>query len=143
MAEQTNVGRVQPAGLRKPFVREVSRTRWFFRRPRYMRYMAREVTCIFIGVYTMLLVVGLARLAEGRAAYEAFLQSLQGPASIALLVIALLFSAYHSITWFNLTPKALPLQIGGKFVPDAVIAGAHYIACAIASAVVLYAAGVF
>ena len=128
---------------RRPYVREVSRTRWFFRRPRYMRYMAREVTCIFIAVYTVLLVVGLARLAEGRAAYEAFLQSLQSPVSIALLALALVFSAYHSITWFNLTPKALPLQLGEKFVPDGAIAGAHYLGWAIVSAVVLFAAGVF
>jgi fumarate reductase subunit C len=128
---------------RRPYVREVSRTRWFFRRPRYMRYMAREVTCVFIGVYTLVLVVGLARLAQGRAAYEAFLQALQSPASIAFLVLALLFSAYHSITWFNLTPKAMPLQVGEKFVPDGVIAGAHYLGWAIVSAVVLFAAGVF
>jgi fumarate reductase subunit C len=108
-----------------------------------MRYMAREVTCIFIGVFTVLLVVGLARLAESRAAYEAFLQSLQSPAAIVLLVLALLFSAYHSITWFNLTPKAMPVQAGERFVPDAVIAGAHYLGWAIVSAVVLFAAGVF
>ncbi|NJM11039.1 MAG: hypothetical protein HC889_03255 [Synechococcaceae cyanobacterium SM1_2_3] len=33
----------------KPYVREVSKFDWYFKHPRYMRYMAREVTCIFIG----------------------------------------------------------------------------------------------
>jgi len=128
---------------RRPYVREVSRTRWFFRHPRYMRYMAREVTCIFIGAYTVLLLVGLARLAESRAAYEAFVQALQSPASVAFHVLALVFSAYHSITWFNLAPKAMPVQVGEAFLPDSVIGGAHYVGWAIVSAVVLFAAGVF
>ncbi len=45
---------------RKPYVREVSKTTWFLSHPRYMRYMAREVTCIFIVAYTFLLIVALA-----------------------------------------------------------------------------------
>lgn len=128
---------------RRPYLREVSRTRWFFRHPRYLRYMAREVTCIFIGIYTVLLLVGLARLAQSRAAYEGFLLALQSPASIAFHVLALIFVAYHSITWFNLTPKAMPLQIGERFVPEGLIAGACYLAWAIVSALVLFCSGVF
>jgi fumarate reductase subunit C len=107
-----------------------------------MRYMAREVTSIFIGAYTVLMLVGLARLAESRAAYEAFLQALQSPASIALHVLALAFAAYHSITWFNLAPRAMPVRLGATRVPDSVVAGAHYLAWALASVVVLVAAGV-
>ena len=38
----------------KPYVREVSRYGWFFRSPRYLRYMAREVTCVFIGLHALL-----------------------------------------------------------------------------------------
>lgn len=127
----------------RPYVREVPRTRWFFRHPRYLRYMAREITCIFIGAYTVLLLIGIARLAEGPAAYEAFVRALQSPASIAFHVAALGFSIYHSMTWFNLTPEALPMQIGEQRVPDAVIAGAHYAGWALVSAAVLLMAGAF
>lgn len=127
---------------RRPYVREVSRTRWFFRHPRYMRYMAREVTCIFIGVYSVLLLLAFARLAEGRAAYESFLHALQTPAWLTFHVAALVFSAYHSITWFNLAPRAMRIQIGERFVPDGVVAGAHYAAWLIISVVVLVAAGI-
>ena len=49
---------------RKPYHREVPKVRWFFDHPRYLRYMARELTCLFIGAYTLLLVVGIVRLAE-------------------------------------------------------------------------------
>jgi fumarate reductase subunit C len=128
---------------RRPFIRVVSPTRWFFRDRRYLRYMAREITCVFIGAYTVLLIVGLARLAAGPEAYGAFLQSLQSPAGAVLLVLTLAFSLYHSFTWFNLAPKALPVQVGERFLPNAVIAGAHYLVWAAGSAAVLFLAGAF
>ena len=127
---------------RKPYVREMT-SEWIFRHPRYLRYMTREFSCLFIGGWTLLMVWGLKQLAEGPAAWAAFLECLKSPASIAFQELALAFSIYHSITWFNLTPKALPLQIGERFVPDAAISGAHFGAWAALSLAVLYLAGVF
>lgn len=128
---------------RKPYVREIPKFRWFFRHPRYLRYMAREVTCLFIGAYTLLLVAGVKSLSEGPAAWRAFLEGLQSPASIVFHVLALGFALYHSVTWFNLTPKALPVQIGEDFLPDAVISGAHYAGWGLLSLAVLALAGAF
>lgn len=128
---------------RRPFHREVPRARWVLDHPRYLRYMAREATCLFIGAYTLLLVVGIGRLAAGRADYEAFLEALRSPLSIAFHVVALGFAVYHSVTWFNLTPKALPVQVGEEFLPDRVIAGAHYAVWGLLSLGVLFLAGVF
>lgn len=126
---------------RKPYVREMT-SEWIFRHPRYVRYMVREFSCLFIGGWTLLMVWGLKQLAEGPAAWAAFLECLKSPASIAFHVLALGFAAYHSITWFKLTPKALPLQFGEEFVPDAAISGAHFAAWALLSLLVLYLAGV-
>lgn len=133
MAEEVN---------RKPYVREMT-YRWIFRHPRYVRYMAREFSCIFIGAWTLMMVWGLRELAEGRASWDAFLEMLRSPWSIAFHALVLGFSLYHTFTWFNLTPKALPVQVGEAFVPDAVIAGAHYAAWAILSLVLLKLAGAF
>jgi fumarate reductase subunit C len=127
---------------RKPYVREIT-SEWIFRHPRYLRYMVREFSCLFIGGWTLLMVWGLKQLAEGPAAWAAFLECLKSPASIVFHVLALGFATYHSITWFNLTPKALPLQIGEEFVPDAAISGAHFGAWAALSLAVLYFAGAF
>jgi len=127
---------------RKPYVRAMT-WRWIVRHPRYVRYMVREFSCLFIGGWTLLMVWGLKQLAEGPAAWAAFLECLKSPGSIAFHVLALGFAIYHSITWFNLTPKALPLQIGEGFVPDAAIAGAHFAAWAALSLAVLYLAGAF
>jgi fumarate reductase subunit C len=127
---------------RKPYVREIT-SEWIFRHPRYLRYMVREFSCLFIGGWTLLMVWGLKQLAEGPAAWAVFLEGLQSPASIVFHVLALGFASYHSITWFKLTPKALPLQVGEEFVPDAAIAGAHFGAWAALSLAVLVLAGAF
>jgi fumarate reductase subunit C len=123
-------------------VREIS-SEWIFRHPRYVRYLVREFSCLFIGGYALLMVVALMRLSQGPAAWEGFLQALQAPASIAFHLVALAFSLYHSVTWFNLTPKALPVQLGEKFLPDGVIAGAHYAGWFALSVALFWMAGVF
>jgi fumarate reductase subunit C len=127
----------------KPYVREIPRVLWFLRHPRYVRYMARELSCIFIGAYAVVLVVGLFRLAQGQAAWEGFLAALGSPAGLAFHLVALGFAAYHSVTWFNLTPKALPLRLGERPVPGILIAGAHYAFWVICSATLLALAGAF
>ena len=128
--------------MSRPYVRPIT-SEWIFRHPRYVRYMVREFSCLFIGGWTLLMVCGLKALAEGPAAWEAFLALLKTPASIVFHLLTLAFAAYHSITWFNLTPKALPLQVGEEFVPDWVISGAHFAAWAVVSAALLYFAGVY
>ena len=126
-----------------PYVRTIPKVRWFLRQPRYIRYMTRELSCLFIGAYTLLLVWGLRELAQGPDAWRAFVECLASPASVAFHIVALAFSVYHSVTWFNLTPKALPVQTGEAFVPDAVISGAHYAAWGLLSVVILVLAGAF
>lgn len=127
---------------RKPYVRPIT-SEWIFRHPRYVRYMVREFSCLFIGGWTLLAVWGLKALSEGPAAWAAFLELLRSPASIVVHVLTLAFAAYHSVTWFNLTPKALPVQLGEAFLPHRVIAGAHFAAWAALSLVVLFLAGAF
>ena len=128
---------------RRPLVRECPPTTWYFRQPRYLRYMAREITCIFIAAYCVLLVVGLHRLANGPEAWEGFLLGLRSADSIVFHLLALVAAFYHASTWFNATQKAMPIQIGEDFVPGNLISGAHYAAWAVLSLFVLILAGVF
>ena len=58
---------------RRPYIREPSKTGWWLQQPRYIRYMMREITCLFIGIYVLVLIVGLFQLSRGQAAYEEFL----------------------------------------------------------------------
>ncbi|MCP4697300.1 MAG: fumarate reductase subunit C [Gammaproteobacteria bacterium] len=126
---------------RKEYLRKHSKT-WWLSKSFYTRYMLREVSSFFIGVYMFVVLVGLMRLSEGEAAYNAFLLALQGPWSILFHITAFLLICFHAISWFNVTPQAMPLYLGDKPVPGAFIIGAHYAAWFVASAVVfLFAAG--
>ena len=126
---------------RKPFVREVSKTRWYFKHPRYLRYMSREVTCVFIGAFALLLLCAVERLSQGQAAYESFLAALKGPWSALGLLIVLIFAVHNTTSWFNVTPKAMPVQMGEEFLPGKFIVAAHYAVWILASLVVLFFAG--
>lgn len=114
---------------------------WWLRRPAYLRYMLRELTCVPIGAFAGLLTVGLFRLGQGPAAWEGFRAALARPDGIALLLIVLAASVYHSLTWFRLAPSTMPLYVGARKVPPVWIAAAHYLAWAAISLGVLLAAG--
>ena len=117
---------------RKPYVRPISNT-WWLEKPEYSLYMLRELTSVFVGGYAVVMLVGLKRLSEGQAAYEAFLSALTSPLAITFHVLALIFAVLHSATFFFAAPAALPLQIGEEKVSPGIVAGAHYAAWAVVS----------
>lgn len=127
---------------RKPYIRPVSDYSWWLSQPRYVRYMAREASCIFIGAYSGVLVFGLVRLSQGAAAWNAFLENLQTPVAIVFHLLAFAFSLYHTTTWFNVTPKAMVIQLGKIRVPGNIIIGAHYLVWIVVSVIVLFLVGV-
>ena len=126
---------------RRPYVRKVKRS-WWLGQPRYVRYMIRELTSLFVGLYCAFLAIGLVRLAQGPAAWESFLAAASSPPAVLLQLVCLAFAAYHSITWFAVSPKAMPLMLKGEPISARTIVGAHYAAWAFVSLVVLIAAGV-
>lgn len=128
---------------RKPYVRPISKTGWWLTQGRYMRYMSREVTCIFIGAFSFFMIEVLYKLSQGREVWSEFVAQLNTPLATGLLIVALLFSVHHSTGWFNVTPKAMPVQIGEKFVPGWAIVSAHYLGWIVASLIILFAAGGF
>ncbi len=128
---------------RKPYLREISKTTWYFSKWREILHMVHELSSIFIGAYAVLILLGLKALTEGEEAYQVFLERLASPISLGFHWLALVFTLYHSISWFRLTPKALPLQIGKNFVPGYVIAAVHFIAWICVSLFILFITGVF
>ena len=126
---------------RRPYVRAVSPTRWYLAQPRYLRYMSREVTCVFIGALAVLMLVALVRLAQGPEAWAAFVGALRSPGGIVLLALVLAFSVHNTTSWFNVTPKVMRVQLGEAFVPDRVIVAAHYVAWIAVTLAVAWLAG--
>ena len=112
---------------RRPYVREPSKTGWWLKQPRYIRYMMREISAAFIGFYVLVLIAGLFRLSQGEAAYRAFLATAEGPVGVTFAVVAMIFAIYHTYTWFQVTPKAMPLTFGSYRIPGTFIVAAHWL----------------
>ena len=127
----------------QPYVRPVSKTTWYMRNGRYKRYMLREVTCLLVGFYCLLILWGLAALAAGPERWNGFLESQQNLLMVIVHAIALIYYlVYMTFDWFKLAPKAMPVQLGEKKLPDRVIVIGHYVAWAAISLFVFWLAGV-
>jgi len=121
---------------RKPYRRAMDG--WWRRNPHFTRYMLREGTSVFLALYAGFLLIGLACLASGEAAYGAWLAAGRHPFAVLFHVLALVAALYHSVTWFAVSPKAMPpLRVGGEPVPPAVIIASQYLAAAGASVIIV------
>lgn len=107
------------------YIRKVPNTWWLKRRP-YTLFILREITCVAVAGYCAFLLYLMYALGQGPEAYSAAIGLIMSPMSYALHVVGLLLVLYHTITWFNVTPKVLVFHIGEEQVPAVVVAGAHY-----------------
>ena len=106
---------------------------WWMMKKTYVLFIVRELTCVFVGGYALFLLA----LAAQRNEPQAFAALLDSTFLIVLQIIALPMVLYHSITWFNLTPKVMVVWRGEERVSPLLIAGANYVAWAIISIVIL------
>ncbi len=56
-------------------------------------------------------------MGQGPEGLAAAIDGARHPLTVAMHILALVAALYHSITWFNLTPKIMPLYIGEDRVP--------------------------
>jgi fumarate reductase subunit C len=102
---------------------------WWRRNPYFVRYMIRESSSVFLAIYAVILLVGLLRLTQGEAAYDAWRAALTSPVSIVFHWLALLTVGYHAYTWWQVAPKTAPdIRIAGKAIPELVITGGGWLA---------------
>ena len=111
---------------------------WWLQNGSYFRFVVRELTSVFVGFFAVLSIFQVWALGQGAEGYARFVERLGTPALVALNGVALVAVLYHAITWFNLTPTIAVIRLGEKRVPDWVIAGVHYVGCAVLSGVVAW-----
>ncbi len=127
---------------RKPYVRPLQKSTWWLSQGVYTSYMMREVSCVFIGAYSTILIWGLMRLGEGKEAWQAFVMAMSGQGAIVFHAIALFFAIWHTTSWFNVTPRAMRIQMGDSLMPGPVIVGGHYAGWVVVSIIFLWFSGV-
>jgi len=126
---------------RRPYVRPMAG--WWRRDPFFIRYMAREATALFVTAYAVILLVTLARLAQGRASFDAWLAVLRSPTMLAIHAALLVAFVWHTVTWFAIMPKTMPpVAIAGRKLAPGVITGAGLAAAVLASAALFLVARV-
>jgi fumarate reductase subunit C len=111
---------------------------WWLGSWRYAKFMLRELTCVAVGYFAMVELYKIRALGNGPDAYVQFLERMQSPLFLVLNTMALLLIVFHAVTWFSLAPKAMPVRLGGKRVPDAVIVATNYVAWIVISAILVW-----
>ena len=94
---------------------------WWLRKPSYFLFMLRELSSVFIAFFLIVFLAQLYQVTNGSDAYVAFSQKLRSPGWVIFHVVALLFALFHSITWFQSTAVVLPVRVGGREVPRALV----------------------
>jgi fumarate reductase subunit C len=111
---------------------------WWLESSAYTGFVVRELTSVFVALFALVLLWQLRALGRGPEAYARTAAQLSSVVSLAFHAVALLFVLFHSVTWFNLAPKAMVLRLGGKKVPDRLIQGMNYAAWLVLSAAVAF-----
>jgi fumarate reductase subunit C len=111
---------------------------WWLRRRSYLLFVVRELSSVFVAWFVVFLLLLVVSIARGEEAYRRFLDWSANPVVLAVNIVALLFVVYHALTWFNLAPKAMILNVRGRRVPPPLVAFAHFGAWLVVSIVVAW-----
>lgn len=110
----------------KHYIRSHDKLWWLKDKQRFL-YMLREISSLFLGLYTIMLIIRLASFTAGESYYDSYLDFMATPSFMIYSIITLIFALIHTITWFFLAPQAMPLVIAGKKMPNGVITGGCFI----------------
>lgn len=101
---------------RKPHLNQME-SNWWLKLRCYFFYILRESTAFFMIWTSLVLMFGVvcSHINEmGQNEFYRFIFFLQHPVVIVINTLALLSALIHSLTWFNLAPKAMNIIIAGK-----------------------------
>jgi len=111
---------------------------WWLKNPIYFRFMMRELTGLFIAFYCIFLLVLMYQAEhDDGTSFAAFYSALGSTPSVGFHIVVFVFAVYHSTTFFDLTPRVLVVFRGEEKVPEAMIAGAHYVGWAVVSIILI------
>ena len=117
--------------------RQVS-TYWWMGNWPYVKFILRELSSVAVAWTVAVTLFQLAAINGGASSYANFAQYMRSPWLIVLNAIAFAFLLLHSITWFNLAPKAMAVRLQGKRVPAILISGPQFLAWLVISGFVLW-----
>jgi fumarate reductase subunit C len=111
---------------------------WWMRTAPFRRFVVRELTSLFVGLFAVVLLLFLLALSRGREAYEGFLDWLEQPGVVVLHVITLLAVLYHTLTSIQLASQIQDVRLGGRVLPRRMLMAGMAAGLVVISAVVAY-----
>jgi fumarate reductase subunit C len=113
-------------------------TYWWLQRWEYLRFVLREISSVFVAIFVFEMLLQIYALSHGPEAYADFQNLLKNPFIIGINVLSFFFVVFHSITWFNLSARAMSIRVGGKKVPGFMISGPNFAAWLVISAAIAW-----
>ena len=109
---------------------------WWTKRASYLHFITRELTSLAVAYFSIILLFLIRSISQGEASYHQFMLSMKSPIMMLLSTIALFGLIFHSVTWFNLAPKAIVVKVGKHRVPDILIMLSNYIGWLVISVII-------
>ncbi len=132
------MNRVREYGYHPRWYRKRVSTYWWLERWPYLKFVTRELSSVFVAYFVALTLLQVRAIQAGPTAYVQFQDKLRTPALLLLNAVALFFVVFHAVTWFNLTPRAMVVRVGGKRLPDFWVTAPNYVAWVVASAAIAW-----
>jgi fumarate reductase subunit C len=109
----------------KPYHKRTPIFWWIHRKVSFL-FITRELTSLFVAYSAILLLLFVRAIGQGPEQYAAFMDRMTHPLFIAWNIFALCMVLYHSVTWFNLAPRAMVVKLGSKRIPNIMILLGNY-----------------
>ena len=116
-----------PASARRPLEHQMLRT-WFLETPAMRLYALRELTSVFIALFTLHAMWAAMALARGLEAWLRWVEFARSPAVTAATVLTLVCSLLAASTWFHATPAVIRVRLGERILPNQAIVVGQYAA---------------
>jgi fumarate reductase subunit C len=110
---------------------------WWRVNERYTVYMLRELSSVFVALWSAIFMVQLGKLRGGREEYERFVMAQRRPGWMLFHAVSLAFSLLHAVTWLQLAGLILRVpRFGGRKIEAGTITAAAFGGWAFVSAAI-------
>jgi fumarate reductase subunit C len=130
--------RTAVADVRPPEYRPRMSLWWWLSKWSYLLFVLRELSSVFVAWFVVFVLLCIRAVFQGDGQYQDFLAWAANPVVVLINVIAFLFLILHTVTWFGLTPQAVPARLRGRPVPAAAVIASQYVGWAAVSAFVFW-----
>ncbi len=111
---------------------------WWLQKWSYFKFMLRELSSVFVAWCVVITLLEVRAVSRGPQAYAEFQNWLARPLLLTLNAVSFFFVLLHTVTWFNLTPRAMAVRVRGRRLPSYLITAANYAAWLAISGIVAW-----